>query len=161
MLKFASFLFGSLVVAAFSLFDRGWPPQESELLAHFAEHREGVEALAAEMSDSDYLGVGAGRPETAVAYVDMGAYSDRVRLEGAEGEHWFRLFVEANALQVMRYDDGVVGIDVSILLDESNEALRIAEYRYESSETREFAACLDEFRGVRCGECGVAIDGDW
>lgn len=155
-----------IVAALASACDPGWPPQKEEAIEHFAEHKAEIETLEARLLATDYLGVNSGlwrrgsdeTPDWVTVFVDNGSHAERTRMTGEDAIEWNEAF---RAAEVWAISQDSRGTSIELRVDYPEDVHGLAFYRRPAETASPLVDCREEFRDVRCGECGVYLDDGW
>ena len=155
-----------MVAALTSACDPGWPPQREEAVAHFAKHKSEIEMLEARILAADYwlVSSGAWRPgsDETPDYIhvtgDIESRWDRRRITGDDAIEWNEAFRAAGTYEVSQDERGT-SFEIRVKYPQS--VLGLAHYVRPAETEASPSECRKEFRDVRCGECGIALDDGW
>lgn len=147
-----------LPLFALTACDTGWPPRKDDMIEHFEKHRSGIEQLAREFSETDYIRMSIGLPGQAHADFQGEEYMESVRLEDDEGERWHQLLIEAGVNSIF---DGEDYTAFEINIDYGDGSGGITQFVHAPNQERMLKECKDEFRDLGCGWCAVHLDTDW
>lgn len=155
-----------MIAALISACDPGWPPQKEEAIEHFAEHKIDIETLEARILATDYLGVSSGlwrrgsdeTPDWVTVFVDNGSHAERTRITGEVAIEWNEAFRAAEVWDISQ--DGR-GTSIELRVEYPDGVHGLAFYRRLAETATPLVECREEFRDVRCGECGVSLDDGW
>lgn len=155
-----------VILALTSACSRGWPPQEELLIEHFASNKHGIEVLETMIAETDYWEVSSGpwkhgsdeAPDRAAVIVDTEAGRNRDWITGEHAIEWNEAFRDAGVWSIARDDRGTTA---NVMSDFPKDLIGFTFYRRPAEKDTSWTECRNEFRTVRCGECGIALDDGW